>query len=416
MVGSRLSLCAMCALLLMLIGLPAAKAQDVVAIMAGKIITVSGPDIANGVVIVRNGKIAAIGANVPIPDNAIVLKAPVIMPGMVEAHTSRGMDAPNENVAVVPFVNTADGIDPVNITFEDALRDGITTLHILPGNATVIGGTGIIVKPIGPTIENMLVKKPSAMKLSLAPSGGRNRMAQVEELRRAFDDFDVYRQQLTERRADQKKAGQPEEEFDPRQQAMQDLVDGKLTAFVYCPSDADVVRAIDLIEARKLKAVLVLGPDCYKTAPLIAKKKLSVVLDPQIITWETDEETQKEIRHVIPTYFHNAGVKYALEVQNSTFGSRYLWYQAATAVSFGVPRAEALRAITLTPAELIGVGDRLGSLDVGKDANILLLTGDPLDAKSWVDTVLIEGKIAYERKNDARLQKLLTGKEPDDAK
>lgn len=413
---NRISGLAVCVLGLTLIGRLSANAQDVIAIKAGKIITVSGPDILNGVVLIRGGKIAAVGANVLIPDGAKVLESPVVMPGMVEAHTSRGMDAPNENVAVVPFVNTSDGIDPVNITFEDALRDGITTLHILPGNATVIGGTGIIVKPTGPTVENMMVKKPGAMKLSLAPSGGRNRMAQVEELRRAFDDFDVYKQQLTERRGEAKKAGRPEEEMDPRQSAMQDLVTGKLTAFLYCPTDSDVVRAVDLIDAHKLKAVLVLGAGCYKTASLIARKKLSVVLDPQLVTWETDEDQEKEIRRFSPTYFHNAGVKYALEVQTSTFGTRYLWYQAATAVSFGVPRAEALRSITLTPAEMIGVGDRVGSLEVGKDANVLLLTGDPLEAKSWVETVVIEGKIAYERKNDARLQKLLTGKEPDNGK
>lgn len=413
---NRFSGLATCVLGLSLLGQIPAHAQDVIAIKAGKVIPISGPEIANGVVIVKGGKITAIGANVPIPDGAKVLETPVAMPGMIEAHTSRGMDSPNENVAVVPFVNTSDGIDPVNITFEDALRDGITTLHILPGNATVVGGTGIVIKPTGPTVENMLVKRPSAMKLSLAPSGGRNRMAQVEELRRAFDDFDVYKQQWTERRADQKKAGQPEEEMDPRQRAMQEMVDGKLTAFLYCPTDSDVVRAIELIDARKLKTVLVLGAGCYKTAPLIAKKKLSVVLDPQLVTWESDEDKEKEIRHVSPTYFHNAGVKYALEVQTSTFGSRYLWYQAATAVSFGVPRAEALRAITLTPAEIIGVGDRVGSLEVGKDANILLLTGDPLEAKTWVETVVIEGKVAYERKNDVRLQKLLTGKEPDNVK
>jgi len=161
----------------------AAQAQDVIAIKAGKIITVSGREIMNGVVIVRGGKIVAIGANIPIPDGAKVLESPVVMPGMVEAATSRGMDSPNENVAVVPFVNTSDGIDPVNVTFDDALRDGITTLHILPGNATVVGGTGIIVKPTGPTVENMLIRKPSAMKLSLAPSGGRSRMTQVEEPR-----------------------------------------------------------------------------------------------------------------------------------------------------------------------------------------------------------------------------------------
>jgi len=134
------------------------------------------------------------------------------------------------------------------------------------------------------------------------------------------------------------------------------------------------------------------------------------------VLWETDEDHDKEVRHVIPVEFHKAGVKYALEAQTGALATRYLWFQAATAVSFGVPRAEALRAITLTPAELIGVGDRVGSIEAGKDANLLLITGDPLDSKTWVDTVLIEGKTVYERKNDIRLRKLLTGKEQADAR
>ena len=406
---------------LLCIGLQAvvgARAQEpVTAIKAAKIITISGHEITNGVVLVRGSKIAAVGtgAEVQIPAGATVLDAACVMPGLVEAHTSRGMDAANENVAVVPFVSTADGIDPVNISFEDALRDGITTLQVIQGNNTVVGGTGIIVKPIGPTVETMLVKRPGAMKLSLAPSGGRNRITQLEELRRAFEDYATYKQQLDERRAAQKKASQPLEEIDPKQAAMRDLVEGKLTAFIYCPGDPETLRAIELVQARKLKAVLVLGSDCWRTAPLLAKSHIPVVLDPKLITWETDEDKDREIRHVIPAEFYRAGVKFALEASATLPGSRYLWYQAAIAVSYGVPRAEALRSITLTPAELIGVANRVGSIEVGKDANLLLTTGDPLDSKSWVDTVLIEGKTVYERKTDRRLQKLLSGKEQADA-
>lgn len=414
---SKIQVAVSSTLLMVTFGAAATGAQEAVtAIKAGKIITISGQDITNGVIIIRGSKILAVGANLPIPAGVTVVESAVVMPGMVEAHTSRGMDAPNENVPVVPFVSTADGIDPVNITFEDALRDGITTLQVIQGNNTVVGGTGIVVKPIGPTVENMMVKRTGAMKLSLAPSGGRNRMTQIEELRRAFEDYAVYKQQLDERRAAQKKAGSPEEEIDPKQASMKDLVDGRLTAFVYCPTDAEVIRAIELLQARKLKAVLVLGPDCYKTAPLIAKSKIPVVLDPKLVAWETDEEHDKEVRHVIPAEFHKAGVKYAMEAQLGALGNRYLWFQAAVAVSYGIPRAEALRAITLTPAELIGVADRVGSIEPGKDANLLLISGDPLDSKTWVDTVLIEGKTVYERKNDVRLQKLLTGKEQADAR
>jgi imidazolonepropionase-like amidohydrolase len=392
--------------------------EQITAIRAAKIIPVSGPEITNGVVLIKGTHIAAIGAasSVTIPDSAVVIQADVVMPGTVEAHTSRGMDAANENVAVVPFVTTADGIDPVNITFEDALRDGITTLQIIQGNNTVVGGTSIVVKPIGPTVETMLVKRPGAMKLSLAASGGRNRITQLGELKRAFEDYATYKKGLDERRAAAKKAGQPEEAIDPKQAAMQDLAEGRLKAFLYCPSDVEVLRAIEFVKAQKIKAVLVLGTECYRTAGAIAKAGLPVVLDPRQVTYETDEDQDKEIRHVLPLEYYRAGVKFALEAAPTAFGSRYLFYQAAQAVSFGVPRSAALRAITLTPAELIGVEDRVGSLQVGKDANLLLLTGDPLASSTWVDRVFIEGKMVYERKNDTRLQKLLTGKEPADAR
>src|SRR5580658_10164488 len=206
--SGRRNLSIFLSLFLSLSAVPSARAQEAVtAIKAAKIITISGPDIVNGVILIRGTKIEAVGANLPIPAGARVLETPVVMPGMVEAHTSRGMDAPNENVAVVPFVSTADGIDPVNISFEAALRDGITTIQVIQGNNTVVGGTGIVVKPIGPTVETMMVKRPGGMKLSLAPSGGRNRMTQIEELRRAFEDYSTYKQQLDERRAAQKKAG-----------------------------------------------------------------------------------------------------------------------------------------------------------------------------------------------------------------
>jgi imidazolonepropionase-like amidohydrolase len=380
-----------------------AQDSDTIAIKAGKIITVSGAAIENGVVLVKNGKITAVGKNVEIPSGAKVLETPVLFPGMIEAHTSRGMDAPNENVPVVPFVTTADGLDPLHFSFEDALRDGITTMHVIQGNATVIGGTGVIVKPVGGTVEAIMVKRPSGMKLSLSPGGGRNRMAQINELRKAFDDYDNYVQTRA--------AGPASAEPDPRQTALKDMVEGRMTAYIYCPKDADVVKAIELIDAHKLKAVLVLGTDCYKSAPLIAKKKLPVILDSQLIAWETDEDHDREIRHVLPAIFQQAGVKYAFQVQTGNEAARYLWYQAATAVKYGVPRDAALRAITLTAAEIIGVADRVGSIEVGKDANLLLLTGDPLDVKTWVDTVVLDGKVAYERKNDTRLQRLLTGKD-----
>ena len=386
-----------------------ANSQDL-AVRAERIITISGGEIQNGVILIRGGKIAAVGADVAVPEGTKVLTTKVAMPGLIESHGARGMDSANENVPVVPFVTTADGLDPVHFAIEDALRDGITTLHVIPGNSTVVGGTGILIKPVGATIDAVTFKRPSAMKLSLQPSGGRNRMAQIAELRKAFEDYDEYVKSRAENTGP-RSGGAADSEFDPRQVPIREVLAGRLPVFLYCPRDSDVLNAVSLIEQRKLKATLVLGPGCRKSAPIIAKKGLQVVLDPQLIMWETDEDTDREVRHVVPLAFHKAGVPFALQVESSSLEGRSLLFQAATAVAYGVPRAAALRAVTLTPAEILGVADSLGSIEVGKTANILLLTGDPLDTLTWLDKAIIEGTVAYDRAADTRLQKLLTGKD-----
>jgi len=116
--------------------------------------------------------------------------------------------------------------------------------------------------------------------------------------------------------------------------------------------------------------------------------------------------------------FHKAGVKFSFQTNTSQYGRRYPWHQAATAVKHRMDRTEALKSITLYPAQFIGVDDRLGSIEAGKEANLIFLTGDPLDAQTWVDQVMIGGEIVYERAKDERLKKLLEKPEeiqkPDD--
>jgi imidazolonepropionase-like amidohydrolase len=150
-----------------------------------------------------------------------------------------------------------------------------------------------------------------------------------------------------------------------------------------------------------------LSPDCYKAVDLIAKSKLPVILAPQLIVWETNKETNEEEMKIVPMIFHKAGVKFAFQTDTSQYGRRYLWYQAATVVKHGMKRTEALKSITLYPAQFIGVDDRLGSIEAGKEATLVFLTGDPLDAQSWVEKVMVAGEIVYERAKDERLKKLL---------
>src|SRR5581483_4353963 len=179
-----------------------------------------------------------------------------------------------------------------------------------------------------------------AMKISLRPRPGVSRMAHLAALRKELQEA---AEQLKE------KKGEP----DPRREPMVRLLKGLLPAFVYCPTASDVHRAIDLSETYKFRMKLVLGRDGWKAAAEIAKKGLEVILDPELEYWETDEERHEEIRRFGGDAPAKAGVKLELQTDGLPYGSSYLWYQAATAVRNGLSRAEALRAVTLGPAEIL---------------------------------------------------------------
>ncbi len=388
----------------------AAPVRRKLAVEAGRIITIAGEDIKNGVILIEDGTINAVGKDVDVPWDAFVIEAKdhVVMPGFVMAHTSSGLDRENENIPEVPFISTFDSIDPISTFFEDSLRDGVVAMLILPGNNTLLGGTGTIVKPYGRTVEAMLIKRYTGLKISLLPGPNTSRMGHMQRFRRYMSELKDYLEDYEQRKADAEEEKKPfDEEIDVTKQSMVDLLNKKLTAFIYCNRAAYVPKALEIQKTHGLKTVLVLGPDCYKAADLIAKSKLPVVLAPQLIIWETNEQTNEEEMKVIPMIFHRAGVKFAFQTDTSQYGRRYLWYQAATAVKYGMNRTEALKSITLYPAQFIGVGDRLGSIETGKEATMLFLTGDPLDAQTWVDRVMIAGEIVYERAKDERLKKLL---------
>jgi imidazolonepropionase-like amidohydrolase len=388
----------------------AAPVRKKLAVEAGRIITIAGKDIKNGVILIEDGSIKAVGTDVEIPWDAFVIEArdQVVMPGFVMAHTSSGLDRENENMPEVPFISTFDSIDPISTFFEDSLRDGVVAMLVLPGNNTLLGGTGTIVKPYGRTVEDMLIKRYTGLKISLLPSRNTSRMGHMQRFRRYMSDLKDYLEEYEQKKADAEEEKKPfDEEIDVTKQSMVDLLNKKLTAFIYCDRAADVPKAIEIQKTHQLNTVLVLSPDCYKAADLIANSKLPVVLDPELIIWETNEQTNEEEMKVIPMIFHKAGVKFAFQTDTSQYGRRYLWYQAATAVKYGMKREEALKSITLYPAQFIGVDNRLGSIETGKEATMLFLTGDPLDAQSWVDRVMIAGEIVYERSKDERLKKLL---------
>lgn len=400
------------------LGQPEAQAGPVrkkVAVKAGTILPIAKPAVQNGIILIEDGRITAVGKELEIPWDAQVMEATnrVVMPGFVLAHTFEGMDTPNENVPEVPFLSTFDSINPLSPFFEDALRDGIVAMLVLPGNNTLLGGTGTIVKPYGHTVEAMLVRRYTGLKISLKPRPGTNRMGHWQRLRQYLVDLREYLKDYEQRRADAAEEKKPfEEELDPRRVPVRDLLERRLKAFIYCDQAADVLQAIQLHQTNRLDSVLVLGPECYKAARVIAQANLPVILDSQLIVWETNEATHQEEQRVQTRIFREAKVPFTFQIDSAQYGRRHLWFAAATAVKHGLPRDEALKSITLFPAQLLGIEDRFGSIEPGKEAHLLFLTGDPLDAQTWVDQVMIGGEIVYQRDRDTRLKELLNQPKP----
>jgi imidazolonepropionase-like amidohydrolase len=433
-----------------------ATAQERLAIKGGRILPVAGPAIDGGVVLVKDGKIEALGKDLPVPSEYRVIDATgkVVLPGFIEAHSSRGMDQANERNNNVPFLSVIDAIDPGQEYFEDCRRNGVTTVAIVPGDDTMIGGQAAVIKTAGTYVDQMTLKRQAGIKVSLRPATGRSRMSHLASLRKELDaardalqaETSKPKTTATETKPDapktEKKEGdkiaeptQPEppvvgENPDPMQEnptdiavrraALVKLLKGEMPAFIYCDAAMDVPQALKLTQEYKLKSILVLGHNCYKAAKQVAESKLPVILDPTLVFWETDPRSGEERKVVLPKVYRDAGVPVTFEVTGlaggtlfrapdlpATLGSNYLWYQAATAVKYGMPAPEAVEAITLRPAKLLGVETLVGSIEPGKDADLVILTGEPLKITTWVDTTVVRGQVVYERAKDRKLQHLL---------
>src|SRR5437773_3250453 len=176
---------------LLLAGLVAAEtsAQEQLAIKGGRILPIGQPAIEGGVILIRNGKIQAVGKDLAIPADYKVIDAAgkVVLPGFIEAHSSRGMDQANERNNNVPFLSVVDAIDPGQEYFEDCRRNGVTTVAVVPGDDTMIGGQAAIIKTAGTFVEQMIVKRQAGIKISLRPAIGRSRMSHMAGLRKELE-------------------------------------------------------------------------------------------------------------------------------------------------------------------------------------------------------------------------------------
>ena len=431
--------------LLTLAAIPTPAAAETVAITGAKIVIANGLTIEDGLILIVDGKLTYVGEPTPakgepikIPYDAQVIdaKGKVVFPGMVLAHTSEGLDRANESVPVGPYLDVFDSLDPSRLFFESSLREGVTTIHVIQGNDCVVGGLGRVVHPLGLTVDAMTSREASALKISVFGKRGFDRVRQRALLRETFAELGDYLETVAEARyaAVEKEASREvtvppakarelgaklirDEDLDDKHRNLYRLVQGRLDAYVYVDRAQDASFALELAREQGFLArtVFVLGPETYKAAALFAAAKRPVILSGELVHRETDRLTGEEQEVFVPKVFADAKVAFALLPGEGTSQS-WLWYQAARCVAEGVSREVALAAITTVPAQACGLGERAGYLAAGFDADLLILSGDPLEITTQVERVLIGGKVVYERSKDWRLRKLISGTEQGEQK
>jgi imidazolonepropionase-like amidohydrolase len=387
---------------------PVVAQQDVV-LKGAKIYPVSGTAIENGTLILTGGKIKAIGgADTQAPEGAKVIDVTgkIITPGLIDAGTTLSVsqqDA-NEQVAeVTPHMRIVDAIDPSHKVFEAVRRHGVTTVQVNPGNRNVIGGLGAVLKTHGATVADMLVKDGSALRMTMGsePSRGNRsmrwgtpvglyyrrpttRMGVVWVARKAFYDAMSYRQERTI--ADPDKT--PPE--DPGMEVLLQVLDGKLMVHTTARAEQDIRTALRLADEFGYKTVIEGAVEAYRCVDLVAAAKAKVIFAPPSANGANNPDGAEGRYHTL-NLLAKKGVPFAIQTE-SRLGERHLVYEAMVAMRNGLSFDKVLAAVTLTPAQVLGIDTQVGSLDVGKDADLVIWSGKPFEPTSKVERLFINGQ------------------------
>jgi len=410
------------ALATVLVTTKAAVAQTV-AITGGKVYPVSGPPIENGTVLVRNGTIVAVGANVAVPNGATRIDATGkwVTPGLINVLTGLGVT----EIGAVP--NTVDraargdsgiaasfpvweGINPASTMFAPARNEGITSVVVVPTGG-LIAGQAALIDLVPGTVTDMIDKAPVAMVAQFgdARSGGSNaRGEQYVRLKELIEDARTY----SRRRAEFDRA--QTRPFAARRadlEALIPVVEGRLPLMVNADRASDIEAVLRLAREVNVKVIIAGGAESWEVADKLAAANVPVVVGSMANIPESFAALGS--RQDTPALLQRARAKVVLIANGSggeeVFNVRNLKYDAGVAVAYGMSWDDALRAITLTPAEVMGVANRVGSLQAGRDANIVVWSGDPFEFATRVEHVFIRGReVAQPSRQDELMQRYRT--------
>jgi imidazolonepropionase-like amidohydrolase len=367
--------------------------------------TVTKGIINNGTVVIQNGKIQAVGTNVQIPQGAEVIdcKGKWIYPGMIDGGARLGLfefglfaqatDA-NEIGDVIPQMKALTAVNPNSAGIPVTRVSGVTTTLTVP-EGELFAGTAALINLHGYTPDQMFAGF-EAVVLNFPPTGRRGFFDRRtdEEIKKAVDKQmlrinDVWERALQYHKVDSATKGKGT--YYPEMQALLPVVRGDMAMLINVNTAKDIQAALKWVKDKKLKKVVLAGvAEGWRVADEIAKANIPVLAGP-VLELPTREYDRYDKTYANPGLLKKAGVKVAIKTDDGNLNYRNLPYHAGFAAAYGMGREDALRAITIVPAEIFGVADKLGSIEQGKNATLFICNGDPFEPKTQVSQVFIDG-------------------------
>lgn len=380
----------------------------------GNVMTMAGPAFV-GDVAIENGKIVAVGQSLSYSDAEVRdVTGMTVMPGIVDPHCHIGMwedamgfegaDGNECTNPITPELRAIDAINPYDRCFEEAVAGGVTTCVTGPGSANVIGGQFVAIKTYGDSVENMVLRFPVAVKAAFGENpkrvyDGKNqtpstRMATAALMRKALIEAQEYNEKLEKGKADPEKM--PERNLG--KEILARVIRRELPMKIHAHRTDDILTAIRICREFKLRYTLDHCTEGYlitdKLKEALGEDCEGIIVGPLLT--ERSKIELKNLSFKAPKVLEQAGIEYAMMTDHPVTPEQYLPICTAIAVREGASEEGALKAITINAAKITGIADRVGSIEVGKDADIAVFSGHPFDFRSRCVLTLVNGKVAHE--------------------